>query len=151
MALLDAIFLSLLFLKPETMDAFFAWLNRNQSIGILILRLFVGFRLIYGVIDNILSWERMLEFEGFLTKVGFPFPLVCAVVSVYAQFIAGVLYIIGWKIRYAALLMIFNFSVAWIMVDRFGSIEQMTPALSMLFCSVLFLFVGAGKIAAEKS
>jgi putative oxidoreductase len=132
------------------MNAFFSWLNHNQSIGIFILRLFVGLRLIYGVIDNILSWDRMLEFEGFLTKVGFPFPLVCAVVSVYAQFVAGVLYIIGWKIRYAALLMIFNFSVAWIMVDRFGSIEQMTPALSMLFCSVLFLFIGAGKIAAEK-
>jgi putative oxidoreductase len=133
------------------MNSFFAWLIRNQSLGILILRLFVGIRLIYGVIDNILSWDRMLEFEGFLTKVGFPFPLLCAVVSVYAQFIAGVLYIIGWKIRYAALLMIFNFSVAWIMVDRFGSVEQMTPALSMLFCSVLFLFEGAGRIAAEKS
>jgi putative oxidoreductase len=133
------------------MSSFFNWLDQNRSLGIFILRLFVGFRLIYGVIDNILSWDRMLEFEGFLTKVGFSFPLVCAVVSVYAQFIAGVLYIIGWKIRYAALIMIFNFSVAWVMVDRFGSIEQMTPALSMLFCSVLFLFVGAGRIAVEKS
>jgi putative oxidoreductase len=133
------------------MSSFFNWLDQNRSLGIFILRLFVGFRLIYGVIDNILSWDRMLEFEGFITKVGFPFPLVCAVVSVYAQFIAGVLYIIGWKIRYAALIMIFNFSVAWVMVDRFGSIEQMTPALSMLFCSVLFLFVGAGRIAVEKS
>jgi putative oxidoreductase len=133
------------------MSSFFNWLDQNRSLGIFILRLFVGFRLIYAVIDNILSWDRMLEFEGFLTKVGFPFPLVCAIVSVYAQFIAGVLYIIGWKIRYAALIMIFNFSVAWVMVDRFGSIEQMTPALSMLFCSVLFLFVGAGRIAVEKS
>jgi putative oxidoreductase len=83
--------------------------------------------------------------------VGFPFPLVCAVVSVYAQFLAGVLFIIGWKIRYAALAMIFNFVIAWIMVDRFGSVEQMTPALSMLFCSILLLFTGAGKIAIEKS
>lgn len=133
------------------MNSFFSWLNRNQSLGLFILRLFLGLRLIYGVIDNILSWERMLEFEGFLTKVGFPFPLVCAVVSVYAQFIAGVLFVIGWRIRYAALLMIFNFSVAWLMVDRFGSIEQMTPALAMLFTSILFLFVGAGKIAVDKS
>jgi putative oxidoreductase len=133
------------------MHSFFSWLDSNRSIGILILRLFIGLRLIYGVVDNILSWDRMLEFEGFLNKVGFPFPLVCAVISVYAQFIAGVLFIIGWKIRYAALLMIFNFTVAWLMVDRFGSIEQMTPALSMLFCSVLLLFIGAGKIAFEKS
>jgi putative oxidoreductase len=133
------------------MRSLFHWLATNQSIGLLILRLFVGLRLIYGVIDNILSWDRMLEFEGFLSKVGFPFPLVCAVVSVYAQFFAGVLFIIGWKTRYAALLMIFNFSVAWIMVDRHGSVEQMTPALSMLFCSVLLLFTGAGKLAIEKS
>lgn len=133
------------------MNSFFNWLDSNRSIGILLLRLFVGLRLIYGVIDNILSWDRMLEFEGFLNKVGFAIPLVCAVVSVYAQFIAGLLFILGWKIRYAALLMICNFSVAWVMVDRFGSVEQMTPALSMLFCSVLFLFVGAGKAALEKS
>jgi putative oxidoreductase len=133
------------------MNSLFAWLTRNQSVGIFILRLFVGLRLIYGVIDNILSWDRMLEFEGFLSKVGFPFPLICAVVSVYAQFIAGVLIVVGWQIRYAALLMIFNFSIAWIMVDRFGSVEQMTPALAMLFCNVLFLFTGAGKIAIQKS
>lgn len=133
------------------MSSFFRWLDQNLSAGIFILRLFVGLRLIYGVIDNILSWDRMLEFEGFLSKVGFPMPLVCAVVSVYAQFIAGVLFIIGWKTRYAALLMIFNFTVAWIMVDRHGSVEQMTPALSMLFCSVLLVFTGAGKIAVEKS
>jgi putative oxidoreductase len=132
------------------MNSFFAWLDSNRSIGILILRLFIGLRLIYGVIDNILSWDRMLEFEGFLDKVGFPVPLLSAIVSVYAQFIAGVLITVGWKIRYAALLMIFNFSIAWIMVDRFGTVEQMTPALSMLFCNVLFLFTGAGKIAVEK-
>jgi putative oxidoreductase len=129
------------------MRSFFLWLDKNRSIGILILRLFVGLRLIYGVIDNVLSWERMLEFESFLSKVGFPFPLLCAVVSVYAQLIAGILFIVGWKIRYAALVMIFNFAVAWIMVDRFGTVEQMTPALAMFFSSVVFLFVGKGREA----
>jgi putative oxidoreductase len=132
------------------MNSFFTWLDRNQSVGLFILRLFVGLRLIYGVIDNILSWDRMLEFESFLNKVGFPFPLACAVISVYAQFVAGVMIVAGWKIRYAALLMIFNFTVAWIMVDRFGTIEQMTPALAMLFCNILFLFSGSGKIALKR-
>ena len=54
------------------------------------------------------------------------------------------------KTRYAALLLLITFMVAWIMVDRFGSIEDMTPAVAILFCSLLFLFQGAGKISLDK-
>ncbi len=86
----------------------------------------------------------------FFEKFHFPFALVCGAVSVYAQFISGILLILGWKTRYAALLMVINFSVAWIMVDRFGTVEDMTPALAILFSSVLFLFQGAGKISLDK-
>ena len=121
---------------------FFRWLDEHRFIGIVVLRLFVGLRLVYGVIDNVVSWERMLEFRDFLSKVGFPLPLVSAMVSVYAQLVAGILFIIGWKVRYAALLMIVNFVVAWIMVDRHGTVEQMTPALAMLVGSVALLFTG---------
>lgn len=79
----------------------------------LLARLFVGIRLAYGVIDNVLSWEHMLAFREFLASFHFPMPLVCAVVSVYAQLIASLMILVGWKIRYAALLMIVNFWLPW--------------------------------------
>ena len=42
------------------------FLDTNKQIGIFILRIFIGSRLLYGVIDNVLSWERMIEFSIFL-------------------------------------------------------------------------------------
>ncbi len=76
---------------------FTLWLNRNKDVGVLLLRLFIGVWLIYGVQDNILHWNRMLEFEKFLNTFNFPFPLVCAVVSIYAQAVAAVMIILVGK------------------------------------------------------
>ena len=128
-----------------------SWIKRNAGLGVLLLRIFIGCRLIYGVIDNIISWEKMLEFREFLHQFNFPFPLFCAVVSVYAQFIAGLMIIFGWNIRLAALLMIVNFLVALVMVHRSQPVEAMTPALAILFCCILFFFEGAGRLAIHKS
>jgi putative oxidoreductase len=92
----------------------------------------------------------MLLFRDFLEQFGFPLPLVSAIVSVYAQFICGIMIIIGWKIRIASLLMIINFLIALLVVDRHGSFETMTPALAILFSAVVFLFQGAGRYSVDK-
>ncbi len=78
------------------------------AIALLILRLFVGSRLIYGVLDNIISWRQMNEFASFLTSHGFPFPLIAAISSVYAQFIAGFCVLIGFKTKFFSIIMVFN-------------------------------------------
>lgn len=124
--------------------------KKRKDIGILLFRFFIGFRLVLGVVDNILSRQRMLEFEAFLKSYQFPSPLVAAHVSVYAQAIAGLLIIIGFKIRWAAVLMIINFLIAIVMVHWGQSIEEMTPALAMLFAAILFLFIGAGRYSLDK-
>lgn len=127
----------------------FSWFERNGNLGVLFLRLFIGTRLIYGVIDNIIAWEKMIEFATFLEKFSFPFPMYSAVISVYAQLFAGVMIILGFKIRWASLLMIVNFLVALIMVHRNDTFEGMTPALAILFACLLFLFNGAGKFGLD--
>ena len=132
------------------MQAFFNYLDRNSGVGLLILRLFVSIRLIYGVLDNVLSWNKMLEFKDFLQTFNFPVPLISAIVSVYAQLFAGLSFLLGWKIRYAAVLMIINFIVAVLAVHLGQTFEQMTVPLAMLFISVLFLFQGAGKYALDR-
>lgn len=128
----------------------FYWFKRNQDLGILLLRIFIGVRLIYGVQDNVLNWEDMIRFSDFLKEFHFPFPMACAIVSVYAQLVAGILILLGWLTRYAALLMIINFVIALIMVHRNDSFEAMTSPLSILFCCLLFLFNGPGGISIDK-
>ncbi len=126
------------------------WLSSNADIGLLMLRIFIGLRLIYGVIDNIISWEKMLEFSGFLKINGFPMPTFSAVLSVYAQFLCAILILVGYKTRLAAAILAFNFIVAMVMVHLKDSIEVMTPALAMLFISITLMFTGAGRWAIEK-
>jgi putative oxidoreductase len=124
-----------------------SWLRANKDIGIILLRAFVGLRLLYGVADNIFSWDHMLAFEQFLAANGFPLPLISAVLSVYAQFICGTMILIGFHIRIASFLMIVNFLTAILMVHLGDTFEGMTPALAMLFSCILFFFYGSGKLA----
>lgn len=120
-------------------------LSKNVDAGLLLLRLFVGIRLLYGVQDNILHWSHMKNFETFLADHHFPFPLLSALVSVYAQAIAGILFIIGWQVRWAALLMTINFLVAFVMVHWGQTFEQATTVLFMLVSSVVLLLSGGGR------
>ena len=103
-------------------------------------------RLLYGVIDNIISWDKMVEFSHFLDAQHFPVPLVSAVISVYAQFFCGLCILLGFKIKIAALIMVLNFiiAIAFFHFRINDSIEGMTPALAMLFGSLTLLFTGAG-------
>jgi putative oxidoreductase len=118
--------------------------------GAFVLRLLIGWRLIDGSRDNIFSWARMLEFSDFLEQHHVAYPLIAANVSVYAQFICGVLYMIGLWIRPAALVMIINFIVALVVVHFGTTFQQSFEALTMLFGSLFFLFYGAGKISVEE-
>ena len=126
------------------------WLKLNRDVGPLLLRMFMATRLLYRVVDNIASWEKMLEFEAFLKTSHFPFPLISAIVSVYAQAIAGILLIIGYQTRWAALAMVINFLIAFLMVHWGQPYDHHTPVLSMLFISLLFMFAGAGKYSVDR-
>jgi putative oxidoreductase len=122
-----------------------------MNTGLFLLRLFISFRLLYGVLDNVFSWERMIEFSKFLEANHIPFPLVSAVVSVYVQLIGGILLLIGFKTRIASLLIMFNFIVAMLVHLRADdSIEGMTPPMAMLVISLTLFFTGPGKWSVDK-
>ena len=127
------------------------YFENNAHIGIFILRMFVGLRLLYGVIDNIISWERMIEFSKFLETNDFPFPLISALISVYVQFLGAILILFGYKIRLASFVLVINFLIALLVVHirANDSVEGMTPALAMLFGCATLLFTGAHKLSLD--
>jgi putative oxidoreductase len=122
-----------------------SWLDRHRDVGALFIRLAVGTRLISGTQDNVFSYARMQEFEAFLAGHGTPFPLLSAIVSVYAQFVCGALFIVGLWTRPAAVVMIVNFLAALIIAHRRTPFEVTWPALMMLAGALFFLFHGAGR------
>ncbi|MEO9870833.1 DoxX family protein [Ekhidna sp.] len=124
-------------------------MNKLKGYADLPIRLTVGFHLIYGTIDNIFSWERMLEFSNFLEAYGMPLPLFSAIMSVYIQFTCGVFFFLGFKIRPASILMIVNFIVAILLVHVGDTYPSTYPAISMLAGSVFLMLNGAGKISLD--
>ncbi|HYH07053.1 MAG TPA: DoxX family protein [Thermoanaerobaculia bacterium] len=123
--------------------------EKHREYGIFFVRLIVGFHLIYGAADNVFSWHDMLRFRDFLAANGTPFPLVGAVVSAWAMFLCGILYILGAFTRYAAVVMILNFLAALAIAHRTGGYPPAALALVMLLSSVALLVHGPGKPAVE--
>jgi putative oxidoreductase len=124
-------------------------LEKYKEYGVIFIRLVVGFHLIYGTQDNIFSYARMEEFASFLSVRGVPFPLFSAFLSAYAQFICGIMFIVGAATRYAAVVMIVNF-IAALMIAHIGdTYPNMFPALMMLASGCFFLLHGAGKLSVD--
>lgn len=129
----------------STLRPILQWLEERGDYGALFIRLVVGSYLIHGSQDNVFSWTRMLEFRDFLAARDVPLPLFSAHLSVYAQFVAGALYIFGALTRYAAAVMVINFIVAFIVVDLHQPYAQSFPAQVMLASAMFLLFHGAGR------
>jgi putative oxidoreductase len=113
--------------------------------GAAFIRLAVGYHLVYGTQDNVFHDSRMLEFAEFLRAHGFPFPLFNAHLSAYAQFVCGLLFVVGAATRPAAAVMVVNFVVALLMVHVGRPYPENAPAFFMLAGALFLLLNGAGR------
>ena len=118
---------------------------RHADLGLLLLRCVTGAFLIYQSHDNVLSAARMDEFEKFLTQFGFPMPELMAPLSVYAQFAAGIAFILGLLTRWAGLITAFNFTVAVYMVHWNDPVPGIWPAAILVFLGLYFGLRGSGR------
>jgi putative oxidoreductase len=130
----------LLFLTP---------LARLSDLGLLLLRAVTGAFLIYQSHDNVLSAERMAEFEGFLTQFNFIMPQVMAPLAVWAQFLCGIALVLGLLTRWAGLITAFVFIVAVWTVHWPEGFPGWWPALILVFLGILFATLGAGRYAVD--
>ena len=124
-------------------------LARLADLGLLLLRWVTGAFLIYQSHDNIFSSERMQEFVKFLTGFNFIVPEVMAPLSVWAQFIAGICFLLGLLTRWMGLITAFNFTVAVWMVHWPQDFPGWWPALILVFLGLLFATLGAGRYSLD--
>ena len=115
----------------------------------LFIRLIAGFHLIYGVADNVINPESMMAFIQFLNIHHVTYS-IAAYVSVYAQLICGICFILGCFQRTSSLIMIINFAFALIIAHVGDSYNHMFPALFMLASSFSLFFSGAGKLSIDQ-
>lgn len=118
---------------------------RFADAGLLLLRWATGAFLIYQSHDNVFSAERMDEFEQFLAQFGFVSPELMAPLSVYAQFAAGIAFILGLFTRWFGLITAFNFVVAVWMVHWSDPVPGIWPAAILIVLGLYFGLRGSGR------
>ncbi len=118
---------------------------RFADFGLLLLRVVTGVFLIYQSHDNVFSAARMDEFVKFLTQFGFAYPEILAPLSVYAQFLAGIGFILGVFTRWLGLITCFNFIVAVWMVHANDPVPGIWPAAILIFLGLYFGLRGSGR------
>jgi putative oxidoreductase len=126
-----------------------SYLENYKEYGVIFIRLIIGFHLVYGTQDNVFSYARMEEFAGFLSLHNVPFPLFSAFLSAYAQFVCGILFVLGAFVRPAAIVMIINFIAALFIAHIGDTYPNTFPALMMLAAACFFLIHGAGRLSAD--
>ena len=119
------------------------------DVGLLLLRLVTGAFLIYQSHDNVFSAVRMDEFVKFLTQFNFAAPEVMARLSVYAQFLAGIGFILGLFTRWLGLITAFNFVVAVWMVHWNDPVPLIWPAAILIFLGIYFGLRGSGRYGVD--
>lgn len=125
-------------------------LARGADLALLLVRLTLGAFLIYGVWDNIVSPERMEEFADFLVRFGFPAPGLMARLSVWAQLLCGIAFVLGLGTRWAGLVCAFNFMVAIAMVDHHQGIRGSFASACLVVIGLYLATHGPGRFALDR-
>src|SRR5688572_31065055 len=123
--------------------------QRFSDFALLLQRIFVGLFLIWGVWDNVTSAERMHEFVEFLRKFKFSSPEILARVSVYAQLLVGIGFVLGLFTRWAGIVCALNFVIAIAMVDRFGGMRGVFPSGCLVAIGLYLATHGAGRLSLD--
>jgi putative oxidoreductase len=127
----------------------FSWFEARREWGVVFVRVAFGCWLIYGTQDNVFSHERMVEFQQFIARNGFPYATAGAYVSAYAQFICGILYVVGAVTRPAAAVMAINFLFALGIAHRQTPLGADWPPIGMLAVALFLLFHGPGAVSVD--
>jgi putative oxidoreductase len=119
---------------------FLSGAQRFSDFTLLLLRVFVGLFLIWGV------WAIVMGAQptGELTA-----PLLYAKVSVFAQLAVGVGFVLGLFTRWAGIICALNFVVAIVLVDRFGGFRGVFPSGVLVAIGLYLATHGAGRFSVD--
>jgi uncharacterized membrane protein YphA (DoxX/SURF4 family) len=113
--------------------------------ALLLLRAVTGAFLIYQSHDNVISSARMDEFVAFLKQFGFVYPQLMAPIAVWAQFLAGIGFMLGLLTRLFGIVTAVQFVVACWMVHWTQDFSGWWPALILVFLGLYFAARGSGR------
>jgi len=125
------------------------------SVGLLLLRLFVGFGLAAHGFTKFFGEHGIAGFAGFLKSLGVPSPETMAYVSAGTELVGGVLVAIGLLTRLAAVPLAFNMFVAAFTAHRASYFITNTPpkmeyTLNLDAVFLALMFTGPGRYSLDQ-
>lgn len=123
--------------------------GRFSSIAPLLIRLLVGFHLLYAVHGVLFSSKAMSGVAGFFKSQGIPVPSFAAPLTAWAEAICACLFILGLFTRTAAAIMVIVFICAITIVHLGKPYDGGFPALVMLTGALFLLVNGPGKYSVD--
>ncbi len=131
------------------MNRFNQFFKRYYDLGPLVIRIMVGFHLIYTVRGVLFKPGAMQGVVDFFQSQNIIVPSFLGPFVAYSEFTCGILFILGAFTRIAALIMVVVFICAISIVHIKDEYTNTFPALVMLAGSVFLLFCGAGKYSVD--
>lgn len=132
----------------------FSSLNKYRDVGLLILRIGVGFTFIFlhGYSKITAGVEGWRNYGGAMKIVGITFaPEFWGFMSAFAEFFGGILMFLGLLFRPAMILLVINMAVAFASTyGRTGTISQSAWPLEILTLMVALFIIGPGKYSLDQ-
>ncbi|MFD1141884.1 DoxX family protein [Larkinella insperata] len=123
-------------------------LDQFRPYAPFLLRLAFGYQLLDVVGHTALHpTEGIPWYADWLKSLGFPLPVLSAILSAYTEFFGALLMIVGFRTRWAAFFLMINFLFAVLMghLAIQDTYKNTFPALNLLAMSVFLLLNGPGK------
>ncbi len=132
----------------------FSSLNKYRDVGLLILRIGVGFTFIFihGYSKITAGVEGWRNYGAAMKSVGITFaPEFWGFMSAFAEFFGGILLFLGLLFRPAMILLIINMFIAFMSTfNRTGTILQTAWPLEILTLMVALFIIGPGKYSLDQ-
>ncbi len=123
--------------------------KQNMDTGVLVIRLFIGIRLVSGGLRRFIEWERTEQFHSFLANLGHHFSVAIPLTIFFIQVLAGLAFLSGYKMKWAAaavgaVCLFLVISVPWKLI-----LDAAMPPFTTMVISLVFLFLSPGKFSLE--
>jgi putative oxidoreductase len=133
------------------------FLNNLQPFGVLLLRLVLGFAMVYNGWDKVVpkggfnghnTFSAVDHFCHFVVSLGMPYWLGC--LSVFAEFVGGIALLLGLFTRLFALLIAINMLVALVSVNIKHGYPSSAYTLALIAMATMLLLAGPGALAVDR-
>jgi putative oxidoreductase len=133
------------------------WLNNLQPGGALLMRLVLGWAMLYNGWDKVVpaggfhghnTFSAVDHFSRFVVSLGMPYWL--GAVSAFTEFAGGLCLILGLFTRLFAFLITINMLVALVSVNMRHGYNSSAYTLSLIALAVMLVFQGPGALALDR-